>query len=472
MESLFKSEFNSPVVGVFSLLIWVMFPGVSMLSLIAVIISLHQFVLLFNSIGYLMPVRYLFGAFMCLQFFIGPVLAYNGLDEFQYPLYRMVVSEAEYFGYAIPAVCAFIIALHITAGNLVGEHIDIEHVKAYVQKNPKLPYIFIVMGFFTSIISGFLPAELAFVFVILGGFKFVGLFMLILGQKQLAAGPMLVVFGSIVSSSLGEGMFHDLLTWLIFTGAVFLIRYKPTLPTKLALCAGFVLLSVVIQQLKGELRTNIRSGKGGGLESLSEAYYSQQEKEGIFSFAALAPSNVRINQGFIITNIMKTVPSQVPFSNGEELGQILEAAFLPRVLAPNKLMAGDRTIFMKYSGIELGAGTSMGLSSVGDAYLNFGVVGGCILMFLLGLGYSEILKVFQRKSPIYPILILFVPLIFYYPIRPDSELQTLLGHVVKSCFLLYLIFRYLSNLFVADEQEDELESVEEQQNESPLAPSH
>ena len=436
-----------------------MFPGMSMLSLVAVIISIHQFVLLFNSVGSIMPVRYLFGSFMCLQFFIGPVLAYNGLDEYQYPLYRMLIPESEYFGYALPAVISFIIGLHITAGNLIGEHIDVEQVKKYVQQNKKLPYIFIVMGFCTSIVSSFLPAELAFVFVILGGFKFVGLFMLILGQEQLAVGPMAVVLGSIVMSSLGEGMFHDLLTWLIFTGAIFLIRYKPSIPVKVGLCTAFILLSVVIQQIKQELRANLSRGGKGGLETLSSAYYSQQEKDGIFSFASLAPSNVRINQGFIITNIMNTVPSKVPFSNGEELKIILEAAFLPRFLAPNKLKAGDRTIFMKYSGIELGEGTSMGLSSLGDAYLNFGIFGGCIFMLVLGLFYSEILKIFHRHTFKYPILILFVPLIFYYPIRPDSELQTLLGHVVKSCFLLWIIFKYLSSLFkLQDEADKETES--------------
>jgi hypothetical protein len=70
---------------------------------------------------------------------------------------------------------------------------------------------------------------------------------------------------------------------------------------------------------------------------------------------------------------MITVPDKVAFEYGTELFQILEAAFLPRIIAPNKLNAGDRFIFMKYSGIPLLVGTSMGLSSIGDAYINFGI---------------------------------------------------------------------------------------------------
>ena len=136
---------------------------------------------------------------------------------------------------------------------------------------------------------------------------------------------------------------------------------------------------------------------------------------------------------------MRNVPKNVPFADGEELMQILEAAFLPRVLAPNKLNAGDRGIFMKYTGMSLSKGTSMALSSVGDAYVNFGRWGGCIFMFFLGLLFSEVLNGFYRYSKYYPFLLLFTPLVFYYPIRPDCELQTSLGHLVKSCFLIYLL---------------------------------
>ena len=79
----------------------------------------------------------------------------------------------------------------------------------------------------------------------------------------------------------------------------------------------------------------------------------------------------------------------------------------------------------------------MGLSSPGDAYVNFGVWGGCIFMFCLGLLFSEVLNGFYKYSKYYPFLLLFTPLIFYYPIRPDCELQTSLGHLVKGCMLVF-----------------------------------
>lgn len=414
----------------------------SLIGFVALMLSLYQFILLFESIGHFIPVRYLFGSLMCLQFFVGPTLAYNGLAGYEYFMYRMRIPEMEYFSYVIPAVLSFIVGLHLFAGNLDGEVVNEKRIMEFVQKNPKLPYVFIIVGLFISMISGYFSSELAFVFYLIGSFKFVGLFMLILGSKQLKPLPMVIVIGSIVSSSLASGMFHDLLTWIIFIGAVFAIKYKVTVQTKIIGAVAFILMVTTIQLLKGTFREAIGE-QGGGVDTFVNVYENADEndKGGLFSFANLASANTRINQGFIITNIMVTVPVREPFSNGEEMMRILESAIMPRILAPNKLNAGDRDIVTKYSGIRLAPGTSMGLSSVGDAYINFGEIGGCVFMFLLGLFYSAVLNFFKKESVHYPILILFTALVFYYPIRPDCELQTILGHLVKSCFLIFVMIQ-------------------------------
>ena len=448
MKTLFPPNFNWPIFILITIIIRVLFIEMGWLSYLAIILSLHQFIVLFNSIGYVIPVRYLLGSFMCVQFFIGPAFAFNGLDQYQVPIYRMKIPEVEYFGYAIPAVLSFIVGLHVFADKLNGEIVNEKGIILFVDKNPKLPYIFIFIGFIASVFSSFFGSDLAFVFYLLGSFKFIGLFLLILGTKAIKILPLILVIGSIVSSSLGDGMFHDLLTWIIFTGSVFAIKYKFTFKTKLLGCLAFVLLAVTIQVLKGSYRA--ATGSGGeevGIETASKVFEKQNENSSIFSFENLAPSNVRISQGFIITNIMKTVPDRIPFSNGGEMYQILEAAILPRVLAPNKLSAGDRTLFTRYSGIQLRSGTSMGLSSLGDAYINYGIYGGCFFMFLLGLLYSWVLNVFFRQSRKYPILILFVALVFYYPIRPDCELQTILGHLFKSCFLIAFMIYCFKDTF-------------------------
>lgn len=385
---------------------------------------------------------------MCLQIFVGPMLAYNGLDAYQISTYKMKIPEADYFSYALPAVVCFILGLHISAKNLAGEVINQEKVRHFVSRNQNLPYFFIILGFLSSFAAELFSTDLAFVFVLIGGFKFVGLIMLILGNVKLKLIPLIIVIGSIISSSLGSAMFHDLLTWLLFIGAVLAVKYKPGNVIKLLAATLFIILSILIQGLKTDYRINTSEKReDAGLETFARTYEENQQNESVFNLKSIAKSNVRINQGFIITNIMNTIPSKIPFSKGEELWQILEAAFLPRIIAPDKLTAGNQEVFKKYSGMQLSKTTSMGLSSVGDAYINFGVFGGCVFMFFLGLLYSEVLNAFYKYSKYYPLLLTFTALVFYFPIRPDCELQTILGHLVKSCFLIFVIMQLWKHVF-------------------------
>ena len=112
---------------------------------------------------------------------------------------------------------------------------------------------------------------------------------------------------------------------------------------------------------------------------------------------------------------------------------------MPRFLAPNKLKAGDQAIFMKYSGMQLNDNTSMGLGSLSDAYIDFGFFYGAIALFFYGMIFNYSLKYLYNKSKLFPPIILCVPLIFAYPIRPDCETQTALGHLVKSIFVVMVL---------------------------------
>lgn len=443
MKTLFDVKFNWGFYILALVLVRSVWYDMSWFSFLALAITLHQFLLLFFSVGAVIPIRYLAGTFMCVQMLLGPVIAYNGADAFQRLEYQMRIPEGAYFLYAIPAVSLFIAGLHVAAGQLKGELLNRAEIARFIDNSGNLPYVFIVAGFLASYVPGS-GGGLAYILYLISSFKFIGLFMLLLGTRQLKTWVLALVFGSILISTLRGAMFHDFLTWLIMLGAVLGIKYKPSLTFKTAGAASFILLAIIIQQVKGDYRTAAYTGAdgGAGLETFQNLVEKKESNDALFSSASLSKSNIRINQGYIITNIMITVPDKVPFQYGSELMQILEAAFLPRIIAPNKLEAGDRTIFTKYSGLYLRKGTSMGLGSMGDAYINFGVFGGCIFMFFLGLAFNVVLIGFYRFSKYYPFLLLFTPLVFYYPIRPDCELQTSLGHLVKSCMLIYLLILF------------------------------
>lgn len=442
MRSLFSVKINWGIFFGIGILIIIFLPGVSLLSFVALMIAVHQFMLVFYAYGYVIPVRYWCGALMCLQMFVGPAFAYSGLDQFQYFKYRMQIPEYDYFMYAIPAVTGFIFGLH-SSGQLRGERIDEKCVQVFLKKNADLPYYFIGIGFISSIVSPFFGSGLANVFYLLGSFKFIGAFILLLGGSKLKTLPLLLVFGSIVISSLSSAMFHDLITWMVFFLAVLAIKYKPSITIKAASAVGLILLVIIIQQLKGVYREATQfQGKEGSIEEFDDAYQDAQNQGTLFNKASLARSNVRINQGFIVTYVMKNVPANEPYAKGEELYKILEAAFLPRILAPNKLQAGDNQLFTKYSGIQLRQFTSMSLSSLGDAYINFGPFFGCFFMFVLGWSFNVVLNGFQKFSKNFPVILIFTPMVFYFPMRPDTALQTGLGHLVKASFLLYIMLLF------------------------------
>jgi hypothetical protein len=265
LKSLFNVKFNWLMYLLAGVVIRLVFIDISWYSYSAVMITIYQFLLLFNAIGHVIPVRYLLGSFMCVQFFVGATFAYNGLDQYQYQFYVMRIPESEYFSYVIPAVLLFIAGLHLNAGNLKGEQIDEKGIKYFVQKNPRLPYFFIGIGFVSSIVANFFSSELAFMFYLFGGFKFIGLFLLVLGGTNLKPFTMAVVVGSVVSSSLGSGMFHDLVTWIVFTASVYGIKYKFGQNIKLAGAIGFIVLVALIQLMKGVYRQALggEAGKGG-----------------------------------------------------------------------------------------------------------------------------------------------------------------------------------------------------------------
>lgn len=432
----------------FFVLLKVLFFEMSLWSLFALSFSAFQFSLLFESLGKVIPVRHLFGSFMCLQMLVGPALAYNGLDQFQVGHFKMQIPESDYFYYVLPSVVLFVLGLHLKSRYYEGEKVDVYHLEQFLSNRSTLPFIFIAVGFVATFLSQSIGTGLTFVFYLLGGLKFIGLFLIILTSKRFNFLTTFLVYGSVILSSVATAMFHDLLTWGIFLLAIFCVKYKPSNVIKLTLLLFFVFISVFIQLIKGEYReVTWKNEKEGDIETLGETVQEQVSSQELFSLERLAQSNVRINQGAIITNIMNYIPEKKAFAEGAELVDVLEAAIMPRFLSENKLTAGNREFFMKWSGMVIGRGVSMGLSSVGDAYINFGVLGGIVFMFFYGLLFNRVLLYFHKKSNIFPVLMVLTPLVFYYPIRPDSELHTLLGHLIKSCFLIFVIIQIWKPVF-------------------------
>ncbi len=119
---------------------------------------------------------------------------------------------------------------------------------------------------------------------------------------------------------------------------------------------------------------------------------------------------------------METVPARVPHANGETIVTAIKASLLPRVLYPDKPRAGGKQNYEKYTGYVLQPGTSMGISLLGEAYINFGFVIQRILLL----------------ARVYPSIWLWFPLILFHFIKAETELLVQLNFLVKSVLMVYL----------------------------------
>jgi hypothetical protein len=421
---------------VFSLLF-----GLDIYAAFAVSIFIYWVSSLFIRTNDSLPIKELFLSMYALQFLFSPALAYNGMDYYTDDIYKMKVSSQDYFSYTLPVFIAFTLGFNVFAKKY-SLKLNRSKINLWCEQNPTLPYYFIGIGFVSSFLSSFFPASLAFVFYLLTSFKFIGLFVFLLSYQPLKINLLILIYGLILVSSFQGGMFHDLLTWIIVLCLILAYRYKPTWQLKAAGIVGFVLFAIFIQSIKQGLRAQTWFGNKEASVQLVEdvADDANNKNGGMLSIENLGPNFVRINQGWVLASTMDNVPRVAAHTDGLLLQQYLYSAFVPRIIDDTKLGSGGKEIFNKYSGNHIDSGTSIALGLFTDAYVDSGHFGAIVYVFLFGLFYGYVLYQFNNKTKRYPILLLFVVLVFIFPIRPDCETQTALGHVVKSIMLLTVLF--------------------------------
>jgi len=395
-----------------------------------------------------MPIKELFLSLFVLQYLFGPALIYDSFDVYNPFEYKMRISSEEYFTYVIPVFLSFCFGFNIFVRK---NSIKINRIKIdqWLNTNPSVPYYFIVIGFVSPFLSGVIPNSLDFVLYFLSAIKFIGLFILLMSYRPIKPIIMTLIYGAIVISSFQGGMFHDLLTWIIFLGLILAYRYKPNWKTKVIGVAIFSIFSIFIQSIKSGLREETWFGNKETSVALVRDVSNNVslEKGGILTMENIGPNVIRINQGFFLASTINNVPSNIQHTNGSLIMGYLYTAIVPRILDADKLKSGGHELTNLYGGLDTVGSTSMPLGLFSDVYIDFGSIGAIFSIFLFGLLYGYILNQFYQKSFEFPILILFAILSFIYPMRPDTETQTALGHLFKTIMLLWLILRLYPNLF-------------------------
>ncbi len=411
-------------------------------SAIGVAMFVCVFVKFVQDLGKRIEVRDLIAFLAILQWVLGPVLAYNVLpyDE----LYWMDVPEPAYMGYVVPACLALIVGLYfpLSDDRLVAAD-DIEKVKNYANENPYIGYFIAGVGIAAGMVTKYLPASLSFLFFLLSGMQFVGVYLILFSNSKIKWLAFAGVMGMVIFAAVLQGMFGELVLWMMFALLVIAFVLKIPMIGKIAILSLGMLLVMLLQSTKQEYRMATwyaESDKSNSqiFQEIVLDRISQPAK--LFEAEPLENVGARLNQGWIIARIMGHMPEKYAFVKGETIETAIYAGLLPRVLAPTKAKAGGRANFERFTGTELPESTSMDISLVGEGFANYGVFGGIVFLLIIGLFYNLIIIKVIAISKNHPSLVLWLPILFFQVIKAETDFATVFNHFTKAALVTYMVF--------------------------------
>jgi hypothetical protein len=312
-------------------------------------------------------------------------------------------------------------------------------------------------GLVAALASRFVQlGSLGFVLVLCANLRYVGA----LG-RMMVSGPgwkwrVWLTLGLEVLLATQEGMFHSLLLWSACTFALYVFKTKPKRIVIFGLVCLGVLLLPALEQAKFKIREKVWSGQESRLSLFNPENFKNAVDwfgylgNGIIKTATMSwdadfisDIAIRYNQGWIINRVMETVPSSEPYARGGTLIAAVEAAALPRVLAPNKVQAGGKANMERYAGLTLNEGTSMNLGYAGEMYANFGYWGGIAGCFCYALVLALLFRWIFNRAALNPLWWAFVPYVGLIGLKSEEGVAEVLNWIVKAAIItaaIYFIF--------------------------------
>jgi len=389
-----------------------------------------------EKIGNTIPVLELILLLMCAQWVIGPYVDYNA--PVQHYRYHMYVSEERYMDLIVPSLILFFLPTYYCSSKI--NYVQaIKRIEA--MDGNRLPLLLVVAGFVSELLVRIAPGSIGFVFYLMNGFKFIGVFLLFYTQSRIKWRAFAVVFFFELIVVIRAGVFHELLVWGVWAFIFISIQYKTSFLKKIMILLMGFLMMMVLQFAKADYRKKIwfEGYRGNKLSLFIEIFADQFTNilEGKNELQQIdkddASVNSRLNQGWIISKIMDNIPSKTPYFEGETVKDAVYSSIMPRFLDDSKLVGGGgKLTFKKLTGLHLTSQTSMGVSVLGEAYGNFGVEGAYVFMFLWGLFLSMFIKYIFNKSTLIYSLPLWLPIIFLQVVKAETDMFTVFNHLVKS----------------------------------------
>jgi hypothetical protein len=369
--------------------------------------------------------------------------------------FYMKVPSDEYYSYMLPALIAMIIGIKLPLffkkQTFKFQEQYMINVKAYLANSKWQGLIMVTIGLIASVLNNYVPASLSIVFFMLRYLMFVGVFYCLYSSFPNKKLVLSIVFILLIVRSISGGMFGELVFMSVLSIILMLLGSKMKFITKLSLLVLGVFCLVVLQAVKPVLRSKTWAGKSGDNSKLAIFVEIVNDKVSNPSQILDNPVSLfalyyRFNQGQIVSRVISSVPSRFPYANGETIFLSLAATIVPRIFWTDKPGAGGVYNFERFLGVKL-KGYSVGLSPFGEAYGNFGRVGGIVFMFFFGLLFNFFFNWLLSLAVKTPSLILWFPYLFFYAIQVESDVVTMVNSLTKFLLITYLCYRYFPAIF-------------------------
>jgi hypothetical protein len=368
--------------------------------------------------------------------------------------YGMKINSDAYFSLAFPGFLLFTLGIFCIPNRLFKP--NFKKVNQAAVLNERFLLQTTITGIFLRIFSDFFPGELGFFVYLLSMVRFVGAFSLFATNSKKFA--WLVLFTLLIELfyAFKIGMYHDAIMWVLFFALFFVYTSKPSLRIKLIGVGSLILLVLFVQAIKVAYREQVWiDGKEASLETISNVGSSKANSESLIGEENLLSSLNRGNQAWIFASTVNRMDGYKDFQGMTNVNKYIEAALLPRFLAPNKLESGDKEIFNSFSGHIINENTSMGLGIFADGYIAYGAWGVYTFGFVLGLIFSLTFKLVERWTKISPFYVLLLLPMLNYAVRPDCELQTTINHLAKSIVVFGALVYFTKKRFTLDSAENQ-----------------
>ena len=386
-----------------------------------------------------------------LNYLVAPAITYQ-LPEEQIT-YGMLIPPGEYFNLALPGFLFFALGMFILPTKIF--KLDYYRVGQSTIVNKDFLIKATIFGMVLNASSQFIPGEIAFFAYLLSTVRFVGAFALLSIDRKLWYLSAIVILLELGSGFL-LGMFHDAIMWVIFFGLFYIYAIKPSFRTKIIGVVSAITLILFVQAVKYAYREQVwQGGKEASLSTVAEVGRTKANSDELLGEGNLLGTLNRGNQAWIFASTVNNMNQRKNFQGLINVNKYIEAALLPRFLAPTKLTAGNREIFNEFSGHTIDESTSMGLAIFADGYVAYGAWGVYVFGFVLGLIFSLTFKLVERWTKVSPFYGLLLLPLLNYAVRPDCELQTTINHLFKGILLFGFLVYLTRKRFTLDSQENQ-----------------